>query len=239
MNPEALRSVNPPKIDIKKAALELGNGSIIFPDQESAVQYGIKTCKNSVATDKPIERAVGITGNRVIYKLDGDGKSVGMPCSTEVVVHSHPDTYEKGCTTAMSSGDYMTFADDPKMTTLYAVNSNGEYYKMTKTPGFDFDKLNASDLFGEFNTCMDRALFGHSEAPAEQRECLEKCIESKDGEKYVSEFLSKYVKPVTSDMKKIPKMLVDKTHEFWVKFGDRFGVKIDTNFSNFTKPEKC
>lgn len=232
------KQINPKNINFEKLGYVLKDSSINFSTQEAAIEYGIKCCKRSVCSENPFERGIGITDRRIRFKVDGTANEVpDMPFYPEVFIHSHPDTYAKGCTTAPSSGDYTTFIEHPEMEKMLSVNSNGEYYELTKIPGYDYSKIDPSATMGEFNICMDRTLFGHSAVPAWARECLEKCIALKDEETYFDKFYDCYAKYLISNMANVPKFLVDKTHEFWVKFGEKFGVKFRTNFSNFTNKQ--
>lgn len=225
------RNINP-----KKLGVVLKDGSINFPNQETAIEYGINKCRDSLIQKEPFERAIGIKKSRVVFQVDGISGEVPVHNATEIVLHSHPDTYAKGCTTAFSSGDYQYFINKECIKKAYVVNSNGEYYLMSKFPGVDFSKINAESTFGDFNICMTRTLFGHNGVSYEQRDCLEKCIAAKDIHNFYDKFYRIYVKPHISRMGDLSKTLVDKTHEFWVKYGEKFGVKTETNFSNFTNP---
>ena len=224
----------PKKVIPKKLGVALSDGTIFFADQKSAIEYGIKKCQESLLAPKQFERAIGIKGSKVVYQIDGQEGFVPLHNATEIMIHSHPDTYAKGCATALSEGDYDYFIKKSCMKKIYAVNSNGEYYEMTKIPGFDFSKIRTEETFGDFNVCVKRTLFGHSGVPAEQRELLERCIKTKDEDAYYLEFYDKYISGPIRRLQGLPKTIVDKTHEFWVKFGERFGVKVNTNFSNFT-----
>ena len=225
----------PKAVNPKKLGLVLNDGSINFLNQEAAIEYGLNQCQKSLKGVKPFERAVGIKDSRVVFQVDGAEGFIPLHNATEIMIHSHPDTYAKGCTVAPSSGDYQTFIDKSCMKKMYVVNSNGEYYKLSKIPDFDYSKIDAESTFGDFNICMNRTLFGHDSVPAEQRDCLERCIATKDIDSYYLKFYDLYVAPLISSMQNLSKTLVDKTHEFWVKFGEQFGVKSETNFSNFVK----
>lgn len=223
------KAINP-----KKIGVVLKDGSINFLNQEAAIEYGINQCRKSLLPAKQLESAVGIKDSKVVFEIMGNESSVRPPDlgGIDVLVHSHPDTYAKGCTTAISSGDYETFIENENLIKLLAVNSKGEYYEISKMPGVDYSKFGADKTFGDFSICMDRTLYGHSGVPAEQKALLEECIKTKDVDKYYLEFYPLYVKP-TLDLKSLTKTLVDKSHEFWVKFGEHFGVTMKTNFSNF------
>lgn len=221
------------KIMGKRMGTVLKDGSIMFKDQESAIKYGIQRCRSSVTRENPFERGISIKGSRALNEIDGKSGNIDIHNTSEIMIHSHPDTYERGCTTALSEGDYDFFIKNKNIKKIIAVNSKGETYEMEKIPGFDFSKVKTSETFSDFGIKLRRTLFGGNDVPAEQRELLERCIKNKDLDTYYEEFWPKYVRNMYSSMSTLPKHIVDKTHEFWVKYGEEFGVRVKTNFSNF------
>ncbi len=139
--------------NIPKQGLRLKDGSLLFTSQESAIEYGIERCSKALQSPNPFERAICIKGRRVVAEVQGKADCVNMHHATEIMLHGHPDTYAKGCTTALSKGDYEYFVDNKCLKRMYAVNSNGEIYQMEKLPDFDYSNIakHKEDLFELLN----------------------------------------------------------------------------------------
>ena len=201
-----LQNVN--VLNLKNVKRVFKDGSIQFRKQKYAVEYMRNRCSASVREHNPFERGIGINGCRVVGEANGTSTRCNLSVCTEISGHSHPDTYAKGCTTAPSADDY--FVDifgDKKCRKMFVFNSKGEYYSLEKIPGFDFTEEKVSELYQSMTS------FIIENTPSEQKNLL-----------YIIESL----KP-----NEIPKFYVDATHKFWVKYGKMFGVKVETNFSNF------
>ena len=78
---------------------------------------------------------------------------------------------------------------------------------MEKIPGFDFSKVDEDEFWHLLNQTY------YKNTTPEQKRLLDMITRPEPNE--------------------IPKFLVDATHRFWVKYGKMFGVKVETNFSNF------
>ena len=141
------------KINPKELGARLSDGSISFANQETAIEYGIERCRQALIAPNPFERAVNIKGRRVVAEIQGTADSVNLHNRAEVMIHGHPDTYEKGCTTALSTGDYEFFIEHNCIKRMMAVNSKGEFYQMVKKPDADFSiySKNIGALFEELN----------------------------------------------------------------------------------------
>jgi len=221
----------------EKMGVVLEDGSIQFKNQEAAIEYGIKRCSASVKGPKPFERNILIRDSAVVAEANGSESQVAVDwleaAISDIDIHSHPDTYARGITTALSQQDYESFIDSQFLKKMIAVNSKGEYYQMTKIPGFNYGKIKsdmAGDIFSDFNIKILRTMFGENDAPKEAVDALEKCIMRKDKDFYYNEFVPKYILPASES-----KYIVDASHTYWVKYAEELGVRVKTNFSNFVK----
>lgn len=228
-----LININPQKIGII-----LKDGSIQFKNQDAAIEYGINRCCAALQGNNPFERGININGSRVIREIQGNETKIKIHNNldnTEVFIHGHPDFLEKGITNALSDSDYECFIKYDCMKKMYAVNSKGEFYKMEKIPGFNFSESFQKEIcsrFGDFNTKLMKTIYGGPSAPQWQWEIVDECFRKKDPEYYRDVFCKRVMYPIEA-MEQPPKYVIDGGHLFWVKFGELFGVKTETNFSNF------
>ena len=219
------------KINPKDLGVCFPDGTIKFSTQESAIKYMQKKCTNALQGKNPYEHSVSIKGSSIIDESSGSlthcGKSViGTPIE-EVCGHGHPDTYAKGCTTAPSIVDYYSLMNTKSQMKEFVYNSNGEYYSMTKIPNV---RVRNEEVFGFYQE-IDILACEHyfKTQPKSVQEKLNKAIREKDLQTF-EELVSKYMPVNPSDA---TKDLTESTHTFWLKYGKRFGVEVDTNFSNF------
>lgn len=215
-------------INFQKAGIFLKDGTIQFKNQEAAIEYGMNRCRQALQGHNPFERQVNIKGRRVIQEFQGTKTGLRGHNTTEVTIHGHPDTYAEGCTMAISEGDFASFKKNKCEKVMYVVNSKGEYYKMEKIPGFDYSEIDIWDTFGDFCVKWMREIFGGKGAPEKQKRLLEYGLQNKNLNCFYE-----YLDNVGYSPKNFPKYMVDGSHAFWLKYANRFGVKTETNFSNF------
>jgi len=224
----SLKDINP-----KKIGLFLKDGSINFKNQETAIEYAMNRCRTALQGPKPFERGVNIKGSRVIQEIQGAETEIRTNNFTEVFVHGHPDFefYPKGVTNAVSPSDYEALISRNCIKKIYAINSKGEYYKMEKTPRFDYSKVNPGKAFGDFNTKYYQTVYGGEDAPLEYQEIVRECFQKQDWYYYLDN-----ITPIGRQYENSsspPKFVINGLHKFWVKFGKLFGVTVETNFSHF------
>ena len=204
------------------------DGTINFSSAESAIQYMRTKCVNALAKNKPYEYCVEIDGSRITYESKGSISGCWHSSKpSEIGGHGHPDTYAKGCTTAPSVSDYYPFMESKSQKKEIVFNSNGEQYVLEKIPNV---RIKNDIVFGNYSEIDILGIKHYSGCfPESVQKKLDIAIENRDEtmlEEIANEYLPQSPKEVTKD-------LVERTHTFWLKYGQRFGVKIDTNFSNF------
>ena len=206
------------------------DGTINFSSQKAAIEYA----KNKIApaAARGYENAAGIKGNRVVFQVDGEGTSVIRPDNVlfDIGLHGHPDVYAKGCTSAPSQQDYVLLMKNPFQKKEIVFNSKGEYYSLTKTPGYNYD-ANAyfrDEKFFEF--VKDVGNIELKNAPQKIRRQFLEAQKNKNigdmGEILIDDLWAENPKAVSEGV-------VNLSHEFWQKYAERLGVEAKTNFSNF------
>lgn len=206
------------------------DGSINFLNQNAALEYA----KNKVVRTAKLgyESGTAIKGNRIVFQASGDTKGVLRDDSIvyDIGVHSHPDTYAKGCTAAPSIPDYEILMKKPFQKKEIVFNSNGEYYSLTKLPDYNYD-LNANlrkEAFFEYVKGVGKIL--KEKIPESMRAEYSEAVKNKDTSKMV-DILEDCM--YFRDNNVISKAEVEYSHKFWQKHAERLGVEAKTNFSNF------
>ena len=216
------------KINPKEMGIRLTDGTINFTTQKSAIKYMRTRCVKALQGENPYEHGVSIKGNSVIH--ENVGSNTGCTFSgvgREITGHGHPDTYAKGCTTAPSILDYYAFISTKSESKQLIFNSRGEWYRMTKIPNARVKNKKVFDCYNEIDILACKHYFKMQPRPVQAK--LNKAIREKDIQTF-EELISKYMPTNPFDT---PKELTELTHTFWLKYGKRFGVEVDTNFSNF------
>ena len=203
------------------------DGTINFFSKKSAMRYMQAQCTKALQGKNPYEHIVEIQGSRIVYENKGNHTSCwrsfkGKP---EISGHGHPDTYARGCTTAPSIIDYHSFMQVKTQKLEVVYNSKGEWYILSKIPNAQVQNNKIFGCYHEIDVLAAKHYFSLAPKPVQLK--LEKAIEERDlrtFEKLINEFFT--TNENTSQLTKL-------THTFWLKYGEKFGVKVDTNFSNF------
>ena len=202
--------------------------TINFASFKSAFKYMQTKCTKALKGKNPYEHCIEIKGSSIIH--DDKGSYIGCwhsNKSKDVGGHGHPDTYAKGCTTAPSISDYYPFMQSESQTKEIVFNSNGEWYQLEKLPNFKFKLDNIFGSYSEIDITAIRHYFSIYSKSAQLE--LENAIQSRDLKAF-EDLIAKYMPSQPSD---VSKELTELTHTFWLKYGEKFGVKANTNFSNF------
>ena len=202
--------------------------SVNFGSVKAAINYMKNKCVKALQGKNPREYGVEIKGSRIIHEEAGSSNGVwSSRLKYDIAGHGHPDTYAKGCTTAPSVNDYYNLMESESQMKEFVFNSNGEWYVLEKIPKFKFDKDYIFGCYSEIDILAKKHYF--SVFPKSVQKELEQTIIRRDVNAF-EESVSKYIPDIPAD---ISKDITELTHTFWLKYGERFGVKADTNFSNF------
>ena len=225
INPKDLRIINSNDLRVINP-----NGTIEFLNQKAAIEYMRTQCTKALQGKNPCEHTVSIRGARVI----GENTCTVNKCwsnnietGVEIAGHGHPDTYAKGCTTAPSILDYYSLMSTKSQMKELVFNSNGEIYSMTKIPNALVKNKKIMGCYHEIDILTAKHYF--KKQPKSIQAKLNKAIQEKDLQTF-EEMISKYMPTNPTDT---TKELTELTHTFWLKYGKKFGVEVDTNFSNF------
>lgn len=219
----------PIKVDTKSVGYKRKNGEIAFQSEDAAVSYARNKVLKALNCENPHEYNVEIKGTSVIKEEDGDidGFFRDLNSPIEIGVHGHPDTYKRGCTTAPSGPDFWCLADFKNQKKEIVFNSNGEHYIIEKVPNFKYDSKAVAAGCSEFELDMIRHYF--DDKPQKIKEKLELAIQNND-EKTIDELIQTYMPALPQDLSK---EMTELSHTFWLKNADKYGIKAETNFSNF------
>ena len=204
------------------------DGKINFSSVESALEYMKAKCVKALLGKNPYEHCVEIKGSSIVYQDKGSATGCWHSLRpSDIGGHGHPDTYAKGCTTAPSVADYYPFMGKKLQKKEIIFNSKGEQYFMEKIPNI---KVKNDVVFSDYREIDLLAIKHYSGCfPKSIQKKLNIAITNKD-EKLLNEIVDKYF---PKNPKDATKDIVDLTHTFWLKYGEKFGIKINTNFSNF------
>ena len=115
---------------------------IIFKSEQEAQDYAKKRVIEALKAEPPFERAVLVQKNKVIDEFDGSQYSVPFDPKNYKeyqelsIIHGHPDTFEKGKATPISSGDIDLLLFNDNINTVQAYSSVGEHSTITRKTGF-------------------------------------------------------------------------------------------------------
>ena len=202
--------------------------SINFGSVKSAINYMKNKCVKALQGKNPCEHSVEIQGSRIIHEEAGSSNSVwNSNLKYDIAGHGHPDTYAKGCTTAPSVCDYHILMESESEMKEFVFNSNGEWYVIEKIPKLKFKDENIFGCYSEIDILAIKHYFSVFSKSVQTE--LEQAISRRDINAFEN-LVSKYLPENPAD---VSKDITELTHTFWLKYGERFGVKVDTNFSNF------
>ena len=123
-----------------------GLKTIIFKSEQEAQNYAKKRVIEALKAEPPFERSVLVQQNKVIAEVDGYAYSVPMDLPSYrkyknlSLIHGHPDSFEKGKTSPISTGDINCLLLNNNINSVRAYSSVGEHSTITRKSGF-LDKI--------------------------------------------------------------------------------------------------
>lgn len=206
---------------------------------------------STVNADNPIESAVFVYQDKIIYAKLGEKRSVDIgdfskflsssPDLNISMLHSHPRK------SPHSFQDYKVFYLRPGLSQMYVIAPDGEYYLMRKTKTLpEYSTILQTEQ--EYEKYTEEAIVKKNK----KIEKLEKKI-SKQYDKLMVLRTESYLNPnetreeeqkINAKIKEIKEeydfyksdnYYCQKVNEFWQKNAQKLGIEIETNYSNLSK----
>lgn len=238
------------KINPKTLGYICPDGIINFQTKEVANNYAKNRAISALKGYKPHERFIVVDQNRILDEIEGHStmgfifpnkyKTKGIS-----IVHGHPDSYAKGCTTPVSASDASTILRWGNLNEIIAYNSKGEFSILRKKQTTTYNWLN--NIRNKFQRFVEMK---NSEAVKND---YKRYITSSDISKQLKEINKKITKCIKGNVteeefeilinkkNKLSKLFEEiqtnqlgcqKTHKFWLERAKKYNLEYTTNYSN-------